>query len=70
MNEYASCLTTLAIIRISTRFGLLQVFINNFLPAAGGVAIRWVTNFLLGPLAFYKPTLAFLPFTNLSSKGQ
>ena len=63
--------STLAIIRVSTRFGLFQVFINNFLPAAGGVASRWiVTIFLFGPLAFYKPTLAFLPFTNLSTKGQ
>ena len=63
--------STLAIIRVSTRFGLFQVFINNFLPAAGGVTSRWVvTIFLFGPLAFYKPTLAFLPFTNLSTKGQ
>ena len=75
IREWIICLlqdlvsSTLAIIRISTRFGLLQV-LQVFLPAAGGVAIRWVTNFLLGPLAFYKPTLAFLPFTNLSSKGQ
>ena len=58
IREWIICLlqdlvsSTLAIIRISTRFGLLQVFINNFLPAAGGVAISWVTKLLVGTFGF------------------